>query len=433
MAAAAARQRRRAQRARVPARRRRLRAARLLRLGHPHADVRPARRRWPALSATSTPRRSARPTRACLLTGRNHHSNGVGIIQEMATGFPGYNGMVPQGKRLPVRDAAGAGLRDARHRQVAPDAGQRIRVGRVEGALAAVPRVRALLRFHRRQDEPVGADAGARQPLHRSAAGAGRGLSPQRRPGRPARSSTSPTCARSRRTSRSSCTTASAPDTRRIMSSRSGSSAIAGNSTKAGTAGARRCSRANSRMGIVPPDTQLSPRPPWVKAWDTLSADAKRLYARQMEVYAAFLEQTDHHVGRVDRFPRAAGRTRQHAHHAGVGQRRLRRGRRARLVQREPVRQPRRADGRAEPRSTSTTGAASGRFPNYSWGWAWAGNTPLRRWKRYLHQGGMSDPLIVHWPKGIARARRGARPVRARRRHRADDPRGARPCRRRRC
>jgi arylsulfatase A-like enzyme len=36
------------------------------------------------------------PTRACLLTGRNHHSNGVGIIQEMATGYPGYNGMVPR-------------------------------------------------------------------------------------------------------------------------------------------------------------------------------------------------------------------------------------------------------------------------------------------------------------------------------------------------
>jgi arylsulfatase len=36
------------------------------------------------------------PTRACMLTGRNHHSNGVGIIQEMATGFPGYNGMVPK-------------------------------------------------------------------------------------------------------------------------------------------------------------------------------------------------------------------------------------------------------------------------------------------------------------------------------------------------
>jgi arylsulfatase len=30
------------------------------------------------------------------MTGRNHHSNGVGIIQEMATGFPGYNGAVPR-------------------------------------------------------------------------------------------------------------------------------------------------------------------------------------------------------------------------------------------------------------------------------------------------------------------------------------------------
>jgi hypothetical protein len=41
-------------------------------------------------------------------------------------------------------------------------------------------------------------------------------------------------------------------------------------------------------------------------------------------------------------------------------------------------------------------------FANYSWGWAWAGNTPLKRWKRYLHQGGMSDALVVHWPDGIA-------------------------------
>jgi arylsulfatase A-like enzyme len=51
--------------------------------------------------------------------------------------------------------------------------------------------------------------------------------------------------------------------------------------------------------GIIPPDTRLSERPPWVKAWDTLGADAQRLFARQMEVYAGFLEQTDHHIGRV--------------------------------------------------------------------------------------------------------------------------------------
>ena len=41
-------------------------------------------------------------------------------------------------------------------------------------------------------------------------------------------------------------------------------------------------------------------------------------------------------------------------------------------------------------------------YPHYSWGWAWAGNTPLRLWKRYTWLGGTRTPLIVHWPRGIA-------------------------------
>jgi arylsulfatase len=39
---------------------------------------------------------------------------------------------------------------------------------------------------------------------------------------------------------------------------------------------------------------------------------------------------------------------------------------------------------------------------NYPWGWTVAGNTPFRRWKREVHEGGVADPLIVHWPRGIA-------------------------------
>ena len=42
-------------------------------------------------------------------------------------------------------------------------------------------------------------------------------------------------------------------------------------------------------------------------------------------------------------------------------------------------------------------------FNHYPWGWAWAGNTPFRRWKRETYRGGVSDPFIVHWPKGISR------------------------------
>ena len=40
-------------------------------------------------------------------------------------------------------------------------------------------------------------------------------------------------------------------------------------------------------------------------------------------------------------------------------------------------------------------------YPHYSWGWAWATNTPFRKWKEVVARGGTSDLCIVHWPKGI--------------------------------
>ncbi len=40
-------------------------------------------------------------------------------------------------------------------------------------------------------------------------------------------------------------------------------------------------------------------------------------------------------------------------------------------------------------------------FNHYAWGWTFAGNTPFRRWKRETYRGGVSDPLIVHWPSGM--------------------------------
>jgi arylsulfatase A-like enzyme len=52
-------------------------------------------------------------------------------------------------------------------------------------------------------------------------------------------------------------------------------------------------------MGVVPPGTKLAPKPPEIKDWDTLSADEKRLFTRQAEVFAAFAEYTDHEIGRM--------------------------------------------------------------------------------------------------------------------------------------
>lgn len=52
------------------------------------------------------------------------------------------------------------------------------------------------------------------------------------------------------------------------------------------------------RLGIVPPGTRLAAKPPAIKDWSQLSDDEKRLFARQAEVYAAFAEHTDHEIGR---------------------------------------------------------------------------------------------------------------------------------------
>jgi len=53
------------------------------------------------------------------------------------------------------------------------------------------------------------------------------------------------------------------------------------------------------RLGVVPPNTRLTARPEQIPAWDTLSADQKRLYARMMEVYAGALSHADYNIGRL--------------------------------------------------------------------------------------------------------------------------------------
>src|SRR5450631_2119890 len=53
------------------------------------------------------------------------------------------------------------------------------------------------------------------------------------------------------------------------------------------------------RLGVIPEDTQLTPWPDSLPKWDTLSADEKKLFARQAQVYAAYVAYTDHEIGRV--------------------------------------------------------------------------------------------------------------------------------------
>jgi arylsulfatase len=53
------------------------------------------------------------------------------------------------------------------------------------------------------------------------------------------------------------------------------------------------------KLGVIPSDTKLAPKPADIKDWSTLSAKEKKLYARQAEVFAAYLDMADHETGRV--------------------------------------------------------------------------------------------------------------------------------------
>ena len=86
-------------------------------------------------------------------------------------------------------------------------------------------------------------------------------------------------------------------------------------------------------MGIIPAGTELSAHDPDVPVWDTLPEDARKVFARMMEVYAGFVSYTDHQFGRVVEFPRGDRRARQHPVPAHLRQRRELRGRTGRIAE----------------------------------------------------------------------------------------------------
>ena len=155
------------------------------------------------------------------------------------------------------------------------------------------------------------------------------------------------------------------------------------------------------QSGVMPKNTTLSERPHWVPAWDSLSADERRLYARMMEVYAGFLTHTDAQVGRLVDHLKALGEfdntifvvmSDNGASAEGGPKGSYNEVFFFNFVPESLEENLKRIDLLGTPHAHN----------HYPWGWAWAGNTPFKRWKRETHEGGVTDPLIVHWPNGVA-------------------------------
>ena len=162
--------------------------------------------------------------------------------------------------------------------------------------------------------------------------------------------------------------------------------------------------------GILPEGTQLTPINPMpdgtytpadaVRPWDTLNDQEKALFSRMAEVYAGFSEYTDAQVGRIIDYLEESGQLDNTIifYCADNG-----------------------ASGEGSPDGSVNEGKVFGGYPDdleqnlamidelgspntynhYPTGWATAFSTPYKMFKRYTYQGGVCDPLVIHWPAGI--------------------------------
>ncbi|MGB5322631.1 sulfatase-like hydrolase/transferase [Lutimonas sp.] len=155
-------------------------------------------------------------------------------------------------------------------------------------------------------------------------------------------------------------------------------------------------------MGIIPRDTKLTPRPEWVPAWDTLSLDQKKLYLRLMENFAGYLAYTDHEIGRlidaIHQLPDADNTMIIYV----VGDN----GASAEGGPDGTLNEVKALNGFSTPmeenlKHIDDIGGPKGE-PHYPVGWAWSGNAPFQWVKQVAsHFGGTRNPMVVSWPAQI--------------------------------
>jgi len=155
-------------------------------------------------------------------------------------------------------------------------------------------------------------------------------------------------------------------------------------------------------LGIIPAHTALTARPEELPAWASLGADEKRLFTRQMEIFAGFISHTDHEIGRllqaIDQGPHADNTlilfiVGDNGDEAALGRDGT-----------DDVPAEFSLHHRTVADQLQTLDELGGplHFNSYAAAWAWAGSTPFQ-WVKHVasHFGGMRNPLLVSWPARI--------------------------------
>jgi arylsulfatase len=334
-------------------------------------------------------------TRACLLTGRNHHAVGMGLTQESVLGFPGYTGRIPKSAATLARIlrdhgyntmAVGKWHLAARGEYSAAGPFERWPIGlgfeRYYGFLGAETSQWApeLVRDNHHVDPPRSPEEGyhltedladevIRMILDQQQASAEKPFFCYLATG-----------------------AAHAPHHVPASWVEPYRGAFDGGWERWREAAYAR----QLAEGIIPAGTALTERPSWVAAWDGLSADERRLFARYMEVFAGFVTHTDAQLGRIFDFLDRRGLTDDTlvlllsdngaSAEGGVNG----------TLNEAAAWMGSGGDVASALAQIDEIGGHDA-FNHYPLGWAWAGNAPLRLWKRYAWLGGVRTPLVVRW------------------------------------
>ncbi|TXI51824.1 MAG: arylsulfatase [Mycobacterium sp.] len=340
------------------------------------------------------------PTRAALLTGRNHHSVGMGFLTDVPIGFPGYDGRIPpSAATLPriLRDngyatfAVGKWHLAPRWEQSAAGPFGQWPLGlgfeRYYGFLGgdANQWTPELVSDNGFVDPPTTPEAGYH--LTEDLVDRARRLildQQHARPGAPFFLYFAPGAVH-------------APH----QAPREWIDRYRGHFDAGWDAWRDQLFTSQIDRGIVPVDTTLTERPTWVPAWNELSGDQRRLYARQMECFAGYLSHTDDQIARLLDTLRQLGTLDDtivvlisdngtSAEGGPIGSHNEHRFTHDRMDDFDD------SLGRIDDLGGFRA------YNHYAWGWAWAGNTPFRLWKRYTWLGGVRTPLIVSWPSRLS-------------------------------
>jgi arylsulfatase A-like enzyme len=339
------------------------------------------------------------PTRSCILTGRNHHSNHMAAITEVSTGFPGYDGYIPfeHGFLSEILHGEGYNTYAVGKWHLTP----------ADQISAAGPYDRwPLGRGFERYFGFMGGDTHQYYPElthdnHR--------VEPERTPEEGYHLTEDLT---DRAIAFIADAKQVAPDKPFFLYFATGAQhaphhvprkwadKYKGAFDDGWEAYREKVFAKQKELGVVPANAELSRHDPDIQRWESLSDDERRLYARMMEVFAGFLEHTDHHIGRLLEFIESIGEldntlimvlSDNGASAEGGPTGSVNENKFFNFVPDSLEQNLAAIDDIGGPKY----------FNHYPFGWTWAGNTPFRRWKRETYRGGISDPFIVQWTNGI--------------------------------